>query len=224
MRPRDTWRSRGGRGELSTRWKGASTLCASPTKAAGFRGFQRQPGLPTVQDALEGALLAAGVRAALAVAARTDAGVHALDQVVSFSARAALEPDALRRALNAALPDGIVVLEALPCRAVVPRAEHGARSPLRLPRRCAAPGGARGVRVVAPGSAGVPGASRAAARRRKHARGARVRGGDPRLHGLRATRRAARDGAHGHARGGGRPRAGRRSTPSCSRGTASSAR
>lgn len=78
-----------------------------------FRGFQRQPGLPTVQDALEGALLAAGVRAALAVAARTDAGVHALDQVVSFSTRAALDPDALRRALNAALPDGIMVLEAL---------------------------------------------------------------------------------------------------------------
>jgi len=78
-----------------------------------FRGFQRQPGLPTVQEALEGALLSAGVRASLAVAARTDAGVHALDQVVSFSARAALEPEALRRALNATLPDGIAVLEVL---------------------------------------------------------------------------------------------------------------
>lgn len=78
-----------------------------------FRGFQRQPGLPTVQDALEGALLAAGVRATLAVAARTDAGVHALDQVVSFSARAALDPAALRGALNAALPEGIAVLEVL---------------------------------------------------------------------------------------------------------------
>ncbi len=74
-----------------------------------FRGFQRQPGLPTVQDALEAALASAGVRAPLAVAARTDAGVHALGQVVSFSARAALDPGALRRALNAALPDGILV-------------------------------------------------------------------------------------------------------------------
>ncbi len=73
-----------------------------------FRGFQRQPGLPTVQDAVEAALAAAGVRASLAVAARTDAGVHALAQVVSFSARAALDPDALRRALNAALPDGVL--------------------------------------------------------------------------------------------------------------------
>lgn len=77
-----------------------------------FRGFQRQPGLPTVQAALEDALLAAGVRASLAVAARTDAGVHALDQVVSFSVRAALEPETLRRAVNAALPEGILALEA----------------------------------------------------------------------------------------------------------------
>ncbi len=76
-----------------------------------FRGFQRQPGLPTVQDALEAALAAAGVRAPLAVAARTDAGVHAIAQVVSFSARAALDPEALRRALNAALPDGILARE-----------------------------------------------------------------------------------------------------------------
>jgi tRNA pseudouridine38-40 synthase len=75
-----------------------------------FRGFQRQPGLPTVQAALEDALLAAGIRAPLAVAARTDAGVHALSQLVSFSARAALDPEALRRRLNAALPDGLVAL------------------------------------------------------------------------------------------------------------------
>jgi tRNA pseudouridine38-40 synthase len=77
-----------------------------------FRGFQRQPGLPTVQAALEGALEALGVRASLAVAARTDAGVHALRQVVSFAVRADLEPHALRRGLNAGLPDGIVVLAA----------------------------------------------------------------------------------------------------------------
>ena len=75
-----------------------------------FRGFQRQPGLPSVQGALEDALLAAGVRASLAVAARTDAGVHALGQVVSFSTRAALETGALRRALNSALPEGITAL------------------------------------------------------------------------------------------------------------------
>jgi tRNA pseudouridine38-40 synthase len=78
-----------------------------------FRGFQRQPSLPTVQEALERALLAAGLSPALAVAARTDAGVHALEQVVSFAARAELDPEGLRRALNAALPDGLVVLDVL---------------------------------------------------------------------------------------------------------------
>lgn len=77
-----------------------------------FRGFQRQPGLPTVQAALDDALRRLGVRTGLAVAARTDAGVHAVRQVVSFSARAALDVAALRRDLNAALPDGLLVLEA----------------------------------------------------------------------------------------------------------------
>jgi tRNA pseudouridine38-40 synthase len=77
-----------------------------------FHGWQRQPGLPTVQEALAGALERAGVRAALHAAARTDRGVHALSQVVSFAARAVLDPEALRRALNAALPDGVAVTEA----------------------------------------------------------------------------------------------------------------
>lgn len=77
-----------------------------------FRGFQAQPGLPTVQGALESALGTLGLRPALAVAARTDAGVHAISQVVSFAARAALDPEALRRGLNAALPEGVVALAA----------------------------------------------------------------------------------------------------------------
>ncbi|BDG06395.1 tRNA pseudouridine(38-40) synthase TruA [Anaeromyxobacter oryzae] len=77
-----------------------------------FRGFQRQPGLPTVQEALEDALEGIGVSTTLQVAARTDAGVHAVAQVVGFAARVALDPDALRRALNAALPQGILVLDA----------------------------------------------------------------------------------------------------------------
>ncbi|MGC3998474.1 MAG: tRNA pseudouridine(38-40) synthase TruA [Anaeromyxobacter sp.] len=78
---------------------------------ARFRGFQRQPGLPTVQEAVEDALAKVGIRAPLAVAARTDAGVHALAQVVSFSARAALDPEALRQRVNADLPEGLMALE-----------------------------------------------------------------------------------------------------------------
>jgi tRNA pseudouridine38-40 synthase len=77
-----------------------------------FRGFQRQPGLPTVQAALEEALAAAGVRARLDFAARTDAGVHALAQVVSFAARARLDPADLRRAVNAAAPPALLCLDA----------------------------------------------------------------------------------------------------------------
>jgi len=69
-----------------------------------FRGFQRQPGLPTVQESLEAALRPLGQTGRLDVAARTDAGVHALAQVVTFSARADLEPGALRAAVNRATP------------------------------------------------------------------------------------------------------------------------
>jgi tRNA pseudouridine38-40 synthase len=77
-----------------------------------FRGFQRQPGLPSVQEAVEAGLARAGVKAALQVAARTDAGVSALDQVVSFAARADLDPAALRRAVNEAAPAGLLCLGA----------------------------------------------------------------------------------------------------------------
>jgi tRNA pseudouridine38-40 synthase len=77
-----------------------------------FRGFQRQPGLPTVQEALQAALAACGLDGHIAVAARTDAGVHALAQVVSFSSSLALDPERLRRDLNQSLPPAITCLEA----------------------------------------------------------------------------------------------------------------
>ncbi len=75
-----------------------------------FRGFQRQSGLPTVQEALEAGLAAAGVEAALQVAGRTDAGVNAIEQVVGFTTRADLDLEALRRAVNAASPEGLICL------------------------------------------------------------------------------------------------------------------
>ena len=77
-----------------------------------FRGFQRQPGLPTVQEALEIALAPFRPSGPLAAAARTDAGVHALAQVVSVSLRAEVAPDALRRAVNSATPEGLLCLDA----------------------------------------------------------------------------------------------------------------
>ena len=77
-----------------------------------FRGFQRQPGLPTVQGALETALATLGLVGTLQVAARTDAGVSALDQVVGFSARRELDPAELRQAVNRATPDSLLCLGA----------------------------------------------------------------------------------------------------------------
>jgi tRNA pseudouridine38-40 synthase len=83
---------------------------------APFRGFARQPGLPTVQGKLETALsrvLREELRTS--AAGRTDAGVHALGQVVSFETSAPLEdPADLGRRLNAMLGPEIAVLETAP--------------------------------------------------------------------------------------------------------------
>jgi tRNA pseudouridine38-40 synthase len=89
-----------------------------------FRGFQRQPGLPTVQAALEPALAAMGMTGRLDVAARTDAGVHALAQVVTFWARPDIAPAALRAAVNEATPPALTCLEA----ARVPPSTHARAS------------------------------------------------------------------------------------------------
>ncbi len=78
-----------------------------------FRGFQRQPGLPSVQAALGAALAKLGVDARLDAAGRTDAGVHALGQVVSFSAALPCPVAELRARLNAHTPPGLVVVDAV---------------------------------------------------------------------------------------------------------------
>ena len=80
---------------------------------SGFAGFARQPGLETVQGRVEDALRTVLRRECDTVGAgRTDAGVHARAQVMTFSADGS-EPDssALLRSLNALVGDGIVVTE-----------------------------------------------------------------------------------------------------------------
>jgi tRNA pseudouridine38-40 synthase len=77
---------------------------------SGFHGFALQPGVPTVAGALSGALerfLRHTVE--LTCAGRTDAGVHAWGQVISFDARAGVDPVAVQRAVNRALRPHIVV-------------------------------------------------------------------------------------------------------------------
>lgn len=80
---------------------------------SGFAGFARQPEQRTVQGSLEAALATVLRAEARTVGAgRTDAGVHALGQVVSFEA-AGGEPDGrlLLRSLNALLAPDIVVTD-----------------------------------------------------------------------------------------------------------------
>lgn len=74
----------------------------------GFRGWARQPGLRTVQRVLEEALgRLLGEVPRISVAGRTDAGVHARAQVVSFPADD--DPERLQRGLNGMLVPEVVV-------------------------------------------------------------------------------------------------------------------
>lgn len=79
----------------------------------GFSGFARQPGLRTVQGAVEAALSTALRREVETTGAgRTDAGVHALGQVMSFDGDVADPPLAqLRRSITALAGPGVVVRE-----------------------------------------------------------------------------------------------------------------
>ncbi|MGI9023380.1 MAG: tRNA pseudouridine(38-40) synthase TruA [Acidimicrobiales bacterium] len=78
----------------------------------GFHGFATQPGdLPTVAGTLTAALARRlGQPVTLVAAGRTDAGVHAHAQVVSFDAPAdRFEPVSLQKSVNRALSPAIVV-------------------------------------------------------------------------------------------------------------------
>jgi tRNA pseudouridine38-40 synthase len=78
-----------------------------------YAGWQVQIGKPTVQAVLEAALKKITGENIRAVASgRTDAGVHALGQVVSFKTECRLPCDVLCRALNGNLPRDVHVWEA----------------------------------------------------------------------------------------------------------------
>ena len=79
-----------------------------------YRGWQAQPDGNTVQDHLERALgefvgLPRGGRVTTVCAGRTDAGVHALNQVVHFDAPVSREIFSWVRGVNRYLPEDIAV-------------------------------------------------------------------------------------------------------------------
>jgi tRNA pseudouridine38-40 synthase len=93
-----------------------------------FAGWQWQPRQRTIQGELEETLgRITGQRPKCIASGRTDAGVHALGQVVSFSSETNLTPDVLTKALNAELPEDMLVFDV----AVAPAGFDALRGALR---------------------------------------------------------------------------------------------
>lgn len=79
----------------------------------GFGGWARQPGARTVEGAMREACDALfPAWSELAVAGRTDTGVHALGQVASIEVDGGPPPARVPHALNAQLPEDVVVVRA----------------------------------------------------------------------------------------------------------------
>jgi tRNA pseudouridine38-40 synthase len=75
-----------------------------------YYGFQSQVGVPTIQDEIERALeRLTGEKIRIVAAGRTDSGVHARGQVVSFSCASRLSLQTFVKALNFYLPPDIAV-------------------------------------------------------------------------------------------------------------------
>ena len=108
-----------------------------------YLGFQVQAQGPTVQGEIERALAAVTQEKIRVVGAgRTDAGVHAQGQVIAFDTAWRHPVEELQRALNAVLPEDIVVRELRPvARGFHPRFDAASREyrytifnqPLRSP-------------------------------------------------------------------------------------------
>lgn len=106
-----------------THWKLTLAYDGTP-----FRGWQVQPTLPTVQGMLADAIhRTVGEHVLPQGSGRTDAGVHALGQVASFTLAAPIPATNLHNALNRCLPPSIRVLSV----EIVPPGFHARHSALR---------------------------------------------------------------------------------------------
>lgn len=92
---------------MTTRYK--LTIAYDGTK---FHGFQKQKDLRTVEGVLEKAITkiaATGEEIKVFASGRTDAGVHALGQVVHFDYPRELDPESMLRAINTLMPLDVLV-------------------------------------------------------------------------------------------------------------------
>ncbi|UQS82384.1 tRNA pseudouridine(38-40) synthase TruA [Bombilactobacillus folatiphilus] len=79
-----------------------------------YHGFARQPHLATIQGTVERALLkmSKGLPVEVVGSGRTDAGVHALGQVISFNYPGNISADKMVKALNSLMPLDILFKQA----------------------------------------------------------------------------------------------------------------
>lgn len=76
-----------------------------------YHGWAPQPGLKTIYGELEKSIfLLFGTKPQINASGRTDAGVHAINQVINFKLDKKIDSDDLKKALNSKLPRDIRVL------------------------------------------------------------------------------------------------------------------
>jgi tRNA pseudouridine38-40 synthase len=78
-----------------------------------YHGWQRQPNGTTIQEVIEEKIQTMVKEAVTLIASgRTDAGVHAFNQVCHFKTNSAIDPAILKKGLNSLLPEDILVTDA----------------------------------------------------------------------------------------------------------------
>ncbi|KUG04173.1 trna pseudouridine synthase a [hydrocarbon metagenome] len=76
-----------------------------------YHGFQIQKNAVTIQEKIETSIEnLIGEKAGIMAAGRTDAGVHAVGQVIAFDTNSSIPPEKWKFALNSILPDDIRIV------------------------------------------------------------------------------------------------------------------
>lgn len=93
------------------------TLLELQYDGTNYKGWQIQPGMPTVQGTLKAALtqISSGVEPTILGSGRTDTGVHALAQFAKVTWYNQMPHEKIVRALNGTLPSDIRVVSARDC-------------------------------------------------------------------------------------------------------------